>query len=423
MFIIKKIILATMFCGVTSTWVLPSYADDLDTALRNDINTYVAKYSATEGNTAIQLSVLLPNEPAPRDYIAGKQMKENDVPATTNMLLQWGSITKEFTSLLIFQYLNKNQIDPQQYLDKTLYDVLPEHFDTSDNAWPGVWKVVTIKQLMNMTSGIPEYIGLPGVDPYRVTDLASIVAPVAIYQNRRGCQVEFGCFPAGQGWNYSNTDYIILGMLVEKLYGANFSDVIQKQVLSVMQRVGNNVIYQTPYTANTLQNMINGYSMGGWFPWFTFGQNVTNVNLNIAASAGALTGNTHALVETIHALFHDQFLPHEQMQYFMNNGWIRRDTHQPIDINSDTAKKVCTNLLGLDCYGLGFLVTYDSTYGQMWEYPGGTMGYVTDYIWLPQENVVIGFSRNSGANVNNLLITFRAQILQDVYHHLHAEKQ
>ena len=177
MFILKKVLLATVLVGLTATWALPSYADDLDSALQNDINTYVKQYSASEGFTAIQLSVLLPNEPAPRDYIAGKQMQESDTPATTNMLMQWGSITKEFTSLLIFQYLNKNQIDPQQSLDKTLYDVLPERFAVGDNAWPDAWKVVTIKQLMNMTSGIPEYIGLPGFDPYRVTDLASIVAP------------------------------------------------------------------------------------------------------------------------------------------------------------------------------------------------------------------------------------------------------
>lgn len=396
------------------------YADDLDVALQNDVNNYVRQYASSEGNTAIQLSVLLPNETAPRDYIAGKQMKESDTAATTDMMVQWGSITKEFTTLLIFQYLNQQHLDPQTFLNKTLAEVLPEHFDASQTAWPDAWKNITIEQLMNMTSGIPEYIGLPGIDPTHITDLASIVTPVAIFQKYRGCQLGFGCFPAGQAWSYSNTNYIILGMIVEKFYGANFSDVIQKNVLASMQRLGNNAVYQTPYTSMTLQNMINGYCGGGWFPFFTTGQNVTNVNLNIAASAGALTGNTHALVNIIHALFNDQFLPREPMQQFMNTGWVRKDNHQAIDINSDTAKEACKKME--DCYGLGFMVIYDPTYGKVWEYMGGTMGYTTDYEWVPQENVVIAFSRNSSANVDNLF-ALRTQVLQQVYQYLHPEKK
>jgi D-alanyl-D-alanine carboxypeptidase len=416
----KKLSLISLTLLMSSIIGLPisASADNLDTQLQNEINAHVAQYAATEGFTAIQLSVLLPNQTVPRDYIAGLQMKEAATPATTTMLVQWGSITKEFTSLLLFQYLNKH---PGSFsLDTTLFTMLPEHFGTNNTAWPDAWKNVTIKQLMNMTSGIPEYLGLPTFNPYQVTDLKSIVDAVADYQNGRGCQMAFGCFSAGQGWYYSNTNYIILGMMVEKLYGANFSDVIQQQILAGMQQAGNNVVYQTPYTPTTLENMINAYCTNGWQPFWSPDQNVTNANLNIAASAGALTGNTHALVKIIYALFHDQFLPNAQMQPFLNSGWVRTDTHQAIDINSELAKQVCTKLES--CFGLGFLVTYDPTYGQVWEYPGGTMGFITDYIWLPQENVVIALSSNGGVGSAPAFFALRNQIVQTVYQYVNQKK-
>jgi D-alanyl-D-alanine carboxypeptidase len=407
----------TMTLAITFAQV--GLADDLDLVLQTDINNYVQQYSAAEGNTAIQLSVLLPNEMTSRDYIAGTQMKETATAATTGMLVQWGSITKEFTNLLLFQYLYHQHRSPQVFLKQTLVNILPEHFASGSSAWPATWRNITIEQLMNMTSGIPDYISFPGVDLSQITDLESIVAPIAAFQKRHRCQQKMGCFPAGQGWNYSNTNYIILGMIVEKLYAKNFSTVIQQKILSKIQRAKNNVVYQTPYTSATLHKMINGYCMGSW-PSFTPGQNVTNVNLNIAASAGALTGNTHTLVEMIYALFHDQFLPHTQMQFFTRTGWVRKDNHQFIDINSDTAKHVCKKME--DCFGLGLMVTYSPMYGKIWEYAGGTMGYITDYIWLPQENVIIAFSRNSSANIDNLLITLHGQILQAVCQHLHSGK-
>ena len=412
-----SVILGVVLLGTVIS--LPSYANNLDVALQNEINTYVAKYSAAEGDSAVQVSVLLPGELTPRDYVAGKQMKEASTPATTSMMMQWGSITKEFTSLLLFQYLNKH---PGSFsLDSTLFEMLPERFDSDDNAWPDAWKTITIKQLMNMTSGIPDYLDLPTFDMYRITDLSSIVDQAATYQNRRGCQPAIGCFPAGTNWNYSNTDYIILGMMVEKLYGENFAAVIQEQILHAMQQTGNHVVYQTPYTPETLQNMINGYSINQWHFVIAAGENVTNVNLNLAASAGALTGSTHALVNIIHGLFHDQFLPHDPMQQFLNSGWVRTDNHQLIDINSDLAKQVCTKQS--PCFGLGFMIAYEPIYGQDWEYEGGTPGFTTDYMWLPQENVVIGISRNGGNGAPSEFAGLRNDVQQIVYQYLHPGKK
>ena len=410
-----SIILIALLLGIAIS--LPSYADELDQKLTTALNTTLAQYGAADGFSALQLSILLPNETTPRDYTVGQQMKDGTC-ATNSMMVQWGSIIKEFTSLLLFQYLNKH---PGSFsLNTTVETMLPEHFGTSADAWPDAWKKVTIEQLMNMTSGITEYYNQANFDIHHVSTLNSVVEQAASLEKYRGCQLDFGCFPAGTQWYYSNTNYIILGMMVEKLYQTSFAQVMQQQVL---QKMGGGVVYQTPYSADTLNRMINGYYEGVWQPYATAGQNVTNINLAFAASAGALTGSTDALVETIHALFTDQFLPHAQMQQFLYSGWIRVDTHQAIDINSDTAKKVCTNIE--TCYGLGFLAHYNATYGQVWEYPGGTLGFVTDYIWMPQENVVIGLSINTGgpgSPGSNPLGSLRDQVEQIVYNHLHPGK-
>ena len=83
---------------------------------------------------------------------------------------------------------------------------------------------ITIRQLLNHTSGIAEYLKSKDAD---------IMNSKNVYSRRnsenRTCAA-FGFF-AGKGWSYSNTGYVILGMLIEKITGNSYAEEIEKRII------------------------------------------------------------------------------------------------------------------------------------------------------------------------------------------------
>ena len=192
------------------------------------------------GVTAIEASVLLPNEKNPRDFVAGLQQK-NGAPATTDMMVQYGSITKASTASLVLKLVNEGTIK----LSTTLYDIFPDKFDY--NQWPEAWKQATVKQILNMTSGITEYMQpeiTQHLNMYAAYSKEQIINMAAEYQKTKGCKAEYSCFPAGSSYGYSNTGYIIAGLIVEKYTHRDFQGEIYKTILEPLkQKTGANVHY------------------------------------------------------------------------------------------------------------------------------------------------------------------------------------
>ena len=61
---------------------------------------------------------------------------------------------------------------------------------------------------------------------------------VAHYQQTTKCNGKQGCFKSGTKWNYSNTNYFILGLMVEKYYQMNFVTAINRYILESFQQKG-----------------------------------------------------------------------------------------------------------------------------------------------------------------------------------------
>ena len=125
-----------------------------------------------------------------------------------------GSLTKQFTAMLIMQLVEEGGID----LDGTITDYLPDYRrDTGQK--------VTVHHLLTHTSGIPNYTAIPGF----WTD--------TIHQSMtRERFVEEMCsgdleFEPGSTFKYCNTGYYLLGLIVEQVTGREFEDVLRKKIL------------------------------------------------------------------------------------------------------------------------------------------------------------------------------------------------
>ena len=392
--------------------VLPLMAQattQLDQEMQGDVTQFVQQQSTTGGQLAAQMSVLLPGHAEPQDYVAGMQTPQS--PANTAMLVQYGSITKEFTSSLILKYMlqNPNAIS----LQSTLAQLFPLKFYAG--AWPAVWAGVTVQQLMTMTSGIPNYTMFTAFfNPNTDYTLEQIVQDVASEQDIHGCSAlaSKGCFAAGSQWFYSNTNYMLLGMIVEKLYGIPYNQVIYNDILQKQQGEGNTVYYVLNYSKPMLADMINGYDQVGYPPYIAAGENVTTMPLEWAATAGALTGNTHGLVNIIHNLFNGNILSLDATQMLMQDDFIQTATGQPVAFAN--APEGCSVVVGA-CYGLGIEYAYDPAfYWPIYSYSGMTLGYITQYIWLPNFKMLFAFSMNEYSSSPTVLQSFDGMMSEAV---------
>lgn len=144
----------------------------------------------------------------------GMANMEWNIPVDTDTKFRLGSITKQFTSMLIMQLVQENKIK----LDGKLTDYLTDYRkDTGDR--------VTIHQLLNHTSGIPSYTGLPNFfqdisrNPYTVTDFV-----------KKFTSGDFE-FEPGTKWNYNNSGYFLLGAIIERVTGKPYEQVLKERIL------------------------------------------------------------------------------------------------------------------------------------------------------------------------------------------------
>jgi CubicO group peptidase (beta-lactamase class C family) len=139
---------------------------------------------------------------------------EWNIPNKPDTKFRIGSITKQFTSMLVLQLVGKKKID----LEGKLSDYLPYYRkDTGEK--------VTIHHLLTHTSGIPSYTGLPRFmeeisrDPYPVEEF------IKTY-----CSGELE-FEPGSKYVYNNSGYFLLGAIIEAVTGQSYEDVLKENIL------------------------------------------------------------------------------------------------------------------------------------------------------------------------------------------------
>ena len=134
---------------------------------------------------------------------------EGGVMATENTAFQIASVTKQFTAVGVMMLVEKEKLSLDDALGKYLTDV------------PAKGRGLTVRSLLNHVSGIPNYTEggklIPGKN-YSKTEILDIVKDMP------------PAFEPGTKWQYSNTNYFLLGMIIEKVSGKSYPDYMQKQV-------------------------------------------------------------------------------------------------------------------------------------------------------------------------------------------------
>ena len=138
---------------------------------------------------------------------------EEDIPNTPRTKFRLASITKSFTAIAVMMLQEKGKLNSQDSICKHLSDC------------PETWKPITIRQLLNHTSGISDYVSAPDfmrTIPLRSTNDELITS----FKNKPLL------FAPGENFSYSNSNYILLGRIIEKVSEQPYDAFLKEHIFT-----------------------------------------------------------------------------------------------------------------------------------------------------------------------------------------------
>jgi CubicO group peptidase (beta-lactamase class C family) len=225
---------------------------------------------------------------------------EHDVPNTPQTKFRLGSISKQFTSMAIMQLQEKGMLN----VDNPVIKYIPDYPETGNK--------ITIQHLLTHTSGIPSFTSFPD---YVKTMM--IPSPVEkIVERFKDKPLEF---EPGEKFSYSNSGYVLLGYIIEKVAGTSYEKYIQENIFQPLN------MKDTGYDHHTalLKHRAAGYDLTDDGP-----VNADYIDMTIPHAAGALYSTVKDLYIWDRALYTEKLVSRNSLDKiftpFKNNygyGW------------------------------------------------------------------------------------------------------
>ncbi|MFD9369581.1 serine hydrolase domain-containing protein [Streptomyces sp. NPDC060020] len=212
-----------------------------------------------------------------------------------------GSVTKTFTAAVVLQLAAEGRLDLDRPVQEYLPGLLP--------GGPGGFKPVSVRQLLNYTSGLrlPDGPKIPFADVY--AHRFDVVDPRALIAEAVATGPEFR---PGEKQRYSNIHYTVLGVLIEKVTGTTYERAVSERIIKPLG------LHHTSFPART-QNRIPGPHNHGYQAVPTAGGgsslvDVTEWNSTSNWAAGDLISTTADLERFTVALFGGKVVPKAQLE-------------------------------------------------------------------------------------------------------------
>ncbi|MDC2866290.1 serine hydrolase domain-containing protein [Bacillus sp. BP-3] len=271
-------------------------------------------------------------------YAAGVANLSTKQPMKTDFRFRIGSVTKTFIATVVLQLAGENRLNLDDSIEKWLPGVI------QGNGYDG--NQITIRQILNHTSGIAEYLKSPSVDLMNTKKSYTAEEIVKI-----GLSLPPD-FAPGKAWSYSNTGYVILGILIEKVTGNSYAEEIENRIIEPLELSntflpGNSsVIPGTKHARGYVQP--DGASEL---------KDVTYYNPSIASSAGDMISTADDLNKFFSYLLSGKLLKEQQLKQMLTT--------------------VPTGSAEISGYGLGIYETKLPNGVSIWGHTGSIPGFIT----------------------------------------------
>lgn len=344
------------------------------------LDAWLADRSSAEKVTGVAAYVSFGDTGPAIEAFAGKiGSGPQDAPVRQGTLFQMGSTSKSFTAALILKLEAAGKLS----IDDALGKWLPQY---------PAWKDVTIQRLLNMTSGIPNYSETEAMsriwinDPTRelsAENLIDIAYPTGS-----------GDLPKSKGYHYSNTNYILAGMIAAKAAGQSYRDLVHHMIVEAFglhSTFYENGAYPDPVTDRLAHGYFDNPACADYQPKCTqswnhslMGGDVRGMSTSWAQAAGGAIADARDVDRWMRAVLKGRVVPPKQQAEWM--ALVSIKTGEPIaDVTADDTRGFS---LGLGKAVLG-------SFGAHWFYQGETLGYRTLYVWFEKEDLMITLQTNS----------------------------
>jgi CubicO group peptidase (beta-lactamase class C family) len=212
----------------------------------------------------------------------GMAQMEWNIPNKPDTKFRLGSVTKQFTSMLILQLVEQGKLS----LEAKLSDCLPYYRQDTG-------KKVTVHHLLTHTSGIPSYTSLPnfmdefGRDPYGVEEFV-----------KKYCSGDLEFEPGAQ-FRYNNSGYFILGAIIEKITGKPYEKNLEERIFGPLGMKNSGYDRSEPILANRAagyEHSLDGYKNAGY------------LDMSLPYAAGSLYSTVEDLYLWDQALYTEKLL-------------------------------------------------------------------------------------------------------------------
>ena len=194
-----------------------------------DVDSYIAAQLREQRIPGLALAVIRDGRVV-KSQGYGLANIELDVPVTPDTVFQLGSIGKQFTATAILMLAEDGKL--------SLDDKITHYFPAAAPRWNGI----TIRHLLNHTSGLADYTDDKYIAPGGLTPLREELTDDEIL--RRFTTLPFD-FKPGEKWSYCNTGYAILGFLIHKVSGQTYGDFLEARVFKPLGMSATRVISES----------------------------------------------------------------------------------------------------------------------------------------------------------------------------------
>jgi CubicO group peptidase (beta-lactamase class C family) len=284
------------------------------------------------------------------------------VDSQTNFRL--ASCSKQFAAMSVMLLVQDGKL---RYDDK-LTDVFPD--------FPAYGKAITIRNLLNHTSGLPDY-----EDLMRVAERARnswIWTPTRQIQDAEVLKLlkheKTGKFAPGTQWSYSNSGYVVLGSVVARISGEPFGEFLRKRIFDPL-RMSETVAHQKG--KNEVTSRAYGHSKEG-STWKETDQSPTSATLGDGGIYSSLTD----LAKWDEALAQHTLLSEKEMRPALSPAQLTTGAQPKWPANSDRPEGTPVS------YGFGWFLDPYHNHTRMWHY-GDTLGFHTYIQRFPADRLTI----------------------------------
>jgi D-alanyl-D-alanine carboxypeptidase len=185
--------------------ISPVLSENLQFALDNEFAQYDLK--------GVVMAISMPDDEI---WFGASGTSNGSDSINAEMLFGIGSNTKTFTATLAMMLIEDSLLK----LDDSIY-----HW-VADN--PYIDSTITVKNLLNHTSGLYEYTDHPAIDDSLISHLEKFWTPEEILLTF----LDTPYFEKGKDFHYANTNYLILGMIIKAVSGKSISEMLHSRILN-----------------------------------------------------------------------------------------------------------------------------------------------------------------------------------------------